>query len=178
MLILEIGAPTTSPSTRPATVAPLLMLTIEECRRAALANNLDLQVELYNPTIAHTLVTQEQAAYETTFNGAMNYIQSQSPPAGTVSGFTQYNVVPDANLQIPLQTGGSFKFDAPFQFIKDSGIPSSLNPSYTFTPNLTFSQPLLRGFGFDVNCAGHSHCVLPVSTISGAHQAGSDSRAG
>src|SRR5688572_27317007 len=44
-------APTTLPSTRPASTQPLtdVKLTIEEVRRLALQNNLDLRVELFSP---------------------------------------------------------------------------------------------------------------------------------
>ncbi len=141
----------TQPATRPTAVAPIIYLSIEECRLAALHNNLDLNVTLYDPSIAHTVVTIEQAAFEATFNGAINYTQSRTPAAGTVGAFTQYNVQPDVNLQLPLQTGGFIRADAPYQFINDAGLSGPLNPTYTFNPNLTLNQPLLRGFGYDIN---------------------------
>ncbi|MDB5332510.1 MAG: hypothetical protein JWP03_3661 [Phycisphaerales bacterium] len=51
---------TTQPAAMPAEVnpPPILILSIEECRLAALHNNLDLQVELFNPSIAQTSVTE------------------------------------------------------------------------------------------------------------------------
>ncbi|MDB5332509.1 MAG: hypothetical protein JWP03_3660 [Phycisphaerales bacterium] len=94
------------------------------------------------------------------FNANVNYAQSRSPglPGSTpglgVPAFTQYEVVPDAGLQIPLRTGGTFRVDNPFQIINQSGEPPSLNPSYTYTPSISLNQPLLRGFGFDVNAQG------------------------
>lgn len=145
------GPPHTQPSTRPAVAAPMMFFTIEECRSAAIKNNLDLKVELYNPTISHTTVTQEQAAFEATFNAAANYSQNAFPAAGGVPTYTQYNVTPDVNLQIPLQTGGSIKIDAPFQYFQGTYVQQALNTYYSFTPNISISQPLLRGFGFDVN---------------------------
>ncbi|MDB5305600.1 MAG: hypothetical protein JWM97_3149, partial [Phycisphaerales bacterium] len=146
----------TQPDTRPEqkNPPPELILSIEECRLAALHNNLDLKVELYNPAIAQTSITEQEAAFEAMFNAAVNYQQSKSPSAGGVPAFTQYNVVPDAGLQIPLRTGGFIKFDNPFQYIKQSGQTSPLNPSYTYTPSISINQSLLRGFGFDVNAQG------------------------
>src|SRR5205823_5284445 len=42
---------TTEPATRPTTAPAAVELTIEQCRQYALHNNLDLRVELLNPTI-------------------------------------------------------------------------------------------------------------------------------
>src|SRR5687767_8576859 len=67
-------ASTTAPSTKPVvTTTPSprrsdeilpappseVKLTIEECRRLALSNNLDLKVELFNPTIARESINEE-----------------------------------------------------------------------------------------------------------------------
>ena len=59
-------AVTTLPTTRSAEelVPPPLAevrLTLEECRQLALANNLDLKVELFNPSIAREAINQERA---------------------------------------------------------------------------------------------------------------------
>src|SRR5260221_10729059 len=72
-------ATTTTPSTRPAEelVAPPppaeAKLTIDECRILALANNLDLKVELFNPTIARESISEERARFETLFTASANY---------------------------------------------------------------------------------------------------------
>ncbi|HZL36338.1 MAG TPA: TolC family protein [Tepidisphaeraceae bacterium] len=144
------------PTTSPASDFPpaQITLSIAECRASALRNNLDLKVSLYDPTIAHTSITEQEAAFESMFNGSANYSQSKSPGAGNVKTFTQYNLSPDANVTVPLLTGGSLKFDAPYSYQNNLGVFSLLNPSYTFNPNVTISQPLLRGFGFDVNAQG------------------------
>ena len=38
-----------------------------------------------------------------------------------------------------------------YQYSSGTYISQALNSFYTFTPNVSISQPLLRGFGFDVN---------------------------
>src|SRR6185503_9309640 len=71
---------TTVPSTRraeellpppPADVK----LTIEECRQLALANNLDLKVELFNPTIAKEAISEERARFEAVFDVSTRFIK-------------------------------------------------------------------------------------------------------
>jgi outer membrane protein TolC len=141
------------PATRPAATRPAasMTLSIEECRLSALQNNLDLAVELFNPTIARAQVTQEEAAFEAVFNGSATYSQNKLPAAGGVPSFTQTNLNPDFNVGIPLQTGGTIKLDAPYQYASGTYVSQALSSFYTFTPNISISQPLLRGFGFDVN---------------------------
>src|SRR5438067_13807251 len=58
--------PTTNPTTQ-ATSQPAakeIRLRIEDVRREVLANNLDLKVELLNPTIAREALSEEQARFE------------------------------------------------------------------------------------------------------------------
>ena len=57
----------TTQSTRPATQPagpppPEVSLAIEDCRRMALTNNLDLQVQLFTPAIVHTQVTAAEGS--------------------------------------------------------------------------------------------------------------------
>src|SRR2546423_10120681 len=54
-------------ASRPSTAPAQVQLTIEECRRFALQNNLDLRVELLNPTIARESLSAEEARFEALF---------------------------------------------------------------------------------------------------------------
>src|SRR5213075_3039605 len=54
--------PTTDPTSRP--VAERIELSIEQARQWALSNNLDLKVELLNPTIARASLSAEEARFE------------------------------------------------------------------------------------------------------------------
>src|SRR5256885_5639449 len=56
---LSTTRPTTSAATRPSTQPAELALTIEECRQFALASNLNLQVELLNPSIARESLSED-----------------------------------------------------------------------------------------------------------------------
>ena len=64
---------TTEPSTQPATQPTTeVTITLDEVRQMALENNLDLKVELLNPTIAQTQVSEEQARFESLFTTNWN----------------------------------------------------------------------------------------------------------
>src|SRR5687767_7604954 len=59
-------APTTLPNTRPASTQPLqdVRLSIEEVRRLALQNNLDLKVTLFAPSISRENLNAAEAEFE------------------------------------------------------------------------------------------------------------------
>src|SRR5882724_6643099 len=65
--------PSTQPTTQPAGPPPAeVALGIEDCRRMALVNNLDLQVQLFAPALAHTQLTAAEAQFEAVFLGSLN----------------------------------------------------------------------------------------------------------
>lgn len=146
---------TTAPSTRAATQpspAPQVSLSIEECRRLALANNLDLQVTLFNPTIAHTNLTAAEAQFEAVFFTNLNGSSARGAIAPGVAGPRTDQVSPDGGLQIPLRTGGSVRIDVPAPVVHGES-PSDKNV-WSPSPSITLNQPLLQGAGLYVNTQG------------------------
>ena len=153
-------APTTQastvPTTQPAstTPPPELVLSLEECRALALRNNLDLKVELYTPAIAQTAVTEEEAAFEAVVGASAVYQRNVGPAAPFSPSATSENLQTDANLTLPLRTGGSVRLDVPLERLLASNALPSQNPSYVTTPGISLNQPLLRGFGPDIAAQG------------------------
>jgi outer membrane protein len=143
----------TVPTTQPAsdTPPPELVLSLEECRAIALKNNLDLKVDLYTPAMAHTSVTEEQAAFEAVIGANTFYSRNVQPASVFVAS---ENLQSDASLSVPLRTGGFLRLDVPLERLLSSGAPSSQNPTYLTTPNIALQQPLLRGFGPEMAAQG------------------------
>ena len=140
-----------------------LELELAEVRAAALANGLDLKVELVSPSIARESVSEAQAAFEALLFGALEHRRSDSPPSspGGVSQDTR-STSTDFGVQIPLRTGGTVTVDVPFSRYHDrteydddsSDTSSSLipyNPSHQAGLSFSISQPLLRGAGVRAN---------------------------
>lgn len=161
-------APTSQPvpSTQPSSAAALpdVTLTIEECRRTALANNLDLRVTLFNPTIAHAALTAAEAQFEAVFFTNLNASSARNaavpgiavlpgvPVASSAAGPRIDEVIPDGGLQIPLRTGGSVRIDMPSPVFHEQATGSK--NVWTPDPNVTITQPLLQGAGLYVNTQG------------------------
>jgi outer membrane protein TolC len=142
---------TTRPSTQPAQQVPL---SIEEARQMALANNLDLKVELLSPTIAKQAVSEEAAQFEAVFTTNANYANLDQPTNTELEGsqVESFNLTP--GLQIPLVSGGTINLSVPIERFKTNNEFSTLNPSYSSDVVAQISQPLLQGAGVDANARG------------------------
>ena len=145
----------TQPSTQPAGPPPAeVSMPIEECRRMALVNNLDLQVQLFTPAIAHTSLTAAEAQFEAVFVAGVNGATSRTPLGPDTVGPRTSEVGASAGLQLPLQTGGSLQLNVPTDVVH-ADVPSpAVGTSWTNNPGLSFVQPLLRGGGIYVNTQG------------------------
>ncbi len=132
----------------PPTTIPL---SIEEVRAAALAYNLDLQVELVAPSIARSAVDAEEAKFEAVFNASVLYNTTDSPTAvateGTQVDFTRYEV----GFDVPLRTGGTIRVNLPVSKTASNNPFATLDPAYDVDLTFSISQPILRGGGNRVN---------------------------
>ncbi|MDY7109348.1 MAG: TolC family protein [Planctomycetota bacterium] len=144
-------------------------LTLEQVRAAVLGNNLDLQVELVNPTITQTSVDEEEAKFEAAFSGSAFHSRTDSPTAlGTEGTMSEFSSV-DLGVDIPLRSGGSARVSFPATKTKTNNPFALLDPSYTTDFRFSLSHPLLRGAGQRVNThsirvARHQHQITTART--------------
>jgi outer membrane protein TolC len=137
----------TLPSTRPA--GEPVELNIAEVRAAALANNLDMRVELLRPEIAQQSVNEELARFEAAFVGAARHQRQESvSPTGLGANAGEFQSY-DAGVRVPLRTGGTALFGPTLARSKTGD--SSGDPRYDAGLRFSMSQPLLRNAGVDTN---------------------------
>lgn len=159
----------TPPTTRPAiTTIPTtrradeilppppaeVRLTIEECRRLALANNLDLRVELYNPSIARETINQERARFESVFTASSTYATTDQATASQLNSSQSKDWSSQIGVRVPLRTGGQVQLGLPIDRFETNNQFSTLNPAYVSDFAASLSIPLLRGFGPQVQSQG------------------------
>jgi outer membrane protein TolC len=151
----------------------VLELSLEQAIQLALQNNLDIERGRLDPQVAHTQVEQERAVFDPTAGLTASLAQTKTlpqtatlefdPQTGAVIGrsitrpFSKaVAVAPSFKQQIV--TGGNYEL----RFINTwnkaapefSGPTRRLaNPRYESSLQLTFTQPLLRNFGIEVNTA-------------------------
>jgi outer membrane protein len=131
-----------------------LELTLEQCRSMTLANNLDLKVQLINPSIAAEKVSEQEAQFEAAFYTNSTFSKTDTPVASfldEISGSQVSYFSTDLGVQVPLKTGGTVTFDLA-DSRADTGSPYSVfDPSYSSDLSVSISQPLLRGAGRRAN---------------------------
>jgi outer membrane protein len=131
-----------------------LELTLEQCRATTLANNLDLKVQLINPSVAAEKVSEQEAQFEAAFYANTAYSKTDTPVASfldEISGSQVSYFSTNLGVQVPLKTGGTVTFDLA-DSRADTGSPYSVfDPSYSSDLSASISQPLLRGAGRRAN---------------------------
>ena len=130
-----------------------LSLSLEQCRALVLENNLDLEVQLINPSIAAERVSEEEARFEAEFFSNASFNKTDRPVAYTldISGSQVDYFNTDLGVRMPLRTGGTVTFDIADSRTKTDSAFSAFNPSYDSGLSLSISQPLLRNAGNRVN---------------------------
>lgn len=154
-------------TTQPATQLSEQPITLQDVRGWAIRNNLRLNVDLLDPTIARESVSVEQARFESLFTTSAGYRTTDTPffvtdPNGNrtiaASGSDVRSVVP--GIRIPLITGGQIDVQLPVNRVENStgridvntGLPVS-DLQWQADLSVTFSQPLLRDAGPDATLA-------------------------
>lgn len=151
--ITELVEQVASEQTPPA--ARTVRLTLDEAVSRALENNLDIAVQRLNPQIADLDIASAQAAFSPIFDSTIGTASRVQPSTTQLDGgqrviidTTTYN----AGLTKALKWGGA-SIDASWSNNRNAttSIFSSFNPSYRANLDLTYTQPLLRGFKIDSN---------------------------
>ena len=124
-----------------------IALTLEQCRALTLGNNLDLKVQLINPSVAAERVNQERAKFEAAFFSNASYGRTDTPTSTTLTGSKVDVSSMDLGVRMPLRTGGTLTFDMFDNRVKTNNIFSTLNPAYDSDLSISLSQPLLRNAG-------------------------------
>ncbi len=135
-------------------------LGLEEARLSALSSNLDLRVVLVAPTIAAYGVTAEQGAFEKTFNQGASWRRvddPSSPPDESLSNSF-------SSVNIPLTSGGNLEFG--YDFDRSESHDGTHDRSGLSGAGVALKQPLLRGFGYDVNTAAIRIASFQLGSVS------------
>lgn len=127
-----------------------LLLTSQEAVRMALERNLGLQAVRYDRERARLGIAAAMGAYDLGLYGALSASEDESPAASNLDGADvqeQNRRGLTVGLSQLLPTGGTGslqwvngRFESNSQF-------AILNPSFSSGLDVSFSQPLLRGFG-------------------------------
>ncbi len=146
--------------------------TLADLRIKALKNNLNIQVAKVNPDIAASDVRKEQAKFDQIFYIYANYKEAAYPKQSSdYVEFKSENPIIDqqevklslleqnkkildieAGIRVPLRTGGTVTLSTPIANKRTSRQDAQFDSKeYQSALRFSFSQPLLRNAGIDVN---------------------------
>jgi outer membrane protein TolC len=142
-----------------------VILGLQRAVAAAVQNNLAVQRARLDEAISQTDIIRAEAVFDTVFFASGGYARENPPqPLLNTGGGGAILLNPTADqrnwtlttgLQQQFATGTNLSVSSTMGWldINDPGNTVSPNPSYNSAVNLTLSQPLLKGFGVDVNLA-------------------------
>lgn len=136
-------------------------LSIEAAISAAVQNNLSVQIARLQPAINEADVVAAEAVFDAVFFTSVDFEWTDQPstrpiinnvPVGTsVQASRQQRF--ETGIRKPLVTGGEFSVSTDLSRSRNRtpGVEMFPDPAYASALTLGFTQPLLRGFGSDVN---------------------------
>ena len=144
-------------------------LSLNDIRKKALQNNLDIKIAQFDPKISNDNLNREKAKFDQTLYVYANYKENKLPSIAddyfmiksssqdlndqevklNQLSQEQQNISLDMGIKIPLQTGGQMTISSPLVRKKSYGEFSS--DEYQNALRFSFTQPLLRNYGSDVN---------------------------
>lgn len=138
------------------TALEVVRLSLSEAIAMAVAGNLDLEVARMAPKIAAEQVTQASAAFDAVLFANADWQKLDTPqPAGVTPGLSndvqQENFTLNTGVRQTLTTGGTAQLET--SLARNERVPSFFNVDSYYDADvlLSLNQPLLRGFGSDVN---------------------------
>lgn len=144
---------------RPISLAECIALALENGR----VNGENIRVLAYDPAISGTEIEQALSRFDARWQTSTTWGATDRPSGitalNTAAALQQQNVQTasfDSQLQKPLPTGGlaGITFRSDYQY---TNLPSDLNPIYNPTLAFTFEQPLLQGYGVEINQLRFTH---------------------
>lgn len=139
----------------PASRRPQVHLSLAECAQRALANNYTIRIEAHNPAISETQIVEAEAAFDAEFFLDTSWANLDQATASTfVPGTSDQRTIAGGFRKL-LPTGMVASISTGLSRSKNS-LPQqyqTLNPAFSTNLVGELRQPLLRGFGLDVNRA-------------------------
>ena len=150
--LMPVHAQTTA--TTPPAQGPVRRMSIDDAVATAIEQNLDLQVERFNPQIQEANSAQFEANYAPIFTSTVALVDQTQPPSSFLSGNTNQITNGRSTFNFGLQQatpwyGGSYRIDFNNGRSTTNNIFSTFDPQLTSNIQAVYTQPLLRNFKID-----------------------------
>jgi len=132
----------------------VLSFSLEDCIVKALKDNLNVAVEVYNPDLADASLTKAKEFFLPRLDLGFGNERTENPSYWwleqadvVVRKYNDYSV----SLVQQIPTGGNFTLGLTGYKSDTTAGFQIMNPTYGNTLRFNFTQPLLKGFGFNVS---------------------------
>jgi len=132
----------------------VLSFSLEDCIVKALKDNLTVAVEVYNPDLADASLTKAKEFFLPRLDLGFGNERTENPSFWwleqadvVIRKYTDYSV----SLVQQIPTGGNFTLGLTGYSSDTTAGFQIMNPTYGNTLRFNFTQPLLKGFGFNVS---------------------------
>jgi outer membrane protein TolC len=132
-------------------------LSVREVIEMALANNKDIEVARENVRVAEFDLQAARGVYDPRFLTNSYYERTETPAASFLSGsssdaVTQSGFFSSSSVQgLTPKFGGGYRLDFVNNRVTTNNQFAALNPQYPTALTFSYTQPVLRGLGFDQN---------------------------
>jgi outer membrane protein TolC len=138
-------------------------VSLQRAIESAVRHNLSIQIAELQPAINETDVVAAEAAFDAVFFSNFDFVRTDQPQTFPVVGGVPVGTPFNASEQTRFETGfrrtgisgGTVEVSTDLTRYRNNspGLELSPDPAYTAALRFGLSQPLLRGFGSDVNLA-------------------------
>ncbi len=145
----------TTATTPPAQGGPVRRMSIDDAVATAIEQNLDLQVQRFNPQLQDLSTDQFKAAYTPNFVSTVSTSDSTQPSTNILSGGTASGITTGQTLFNFGVASLTSWYGGNYDVRWNNGRNTTNNQFSTFNPQLnsslsaTYTQPLLRNFRID-----------------------------
>ncbi|MBU0718042.1 MAG: TolC family protein [Planctomycetes bacterium] len=126
-------------------------LTLEDVLLRTLGDSFVIEVQRYNPAVETTRVVEAEAAFDALFFSDITKNKVDRPTASQLYATDLDSLDMTFGVRKLMATGMQVSASYGMQRESTSFAYQQINPAYTSSIAFNFSQPLLRGFGIDVN---------------------------
>lgn len=132
-------------------------LSMREAIELALSNNKDIEVARQNVRAAEFDLRGTRGVYDPRFTTNSYYERTETPTASFLSGsssgaVTQSGLFSTSSVQgLTPKFGGGYRADFTSNRVQTDSLFAALNPQYPTALTFSYTQPVLRGRGFDQN---------------------------
>lgn len=133
-------------------------LTLEQCIQRALDKNFDLEIGRFAPEIAKDSIESAKAGFDPTISLTTTRSSTQQPNSQSTLDGSPAPTSDSTNTRLAVNqkiaSGATVGLSTRLNRSSNNSSFNTLNPAYNADATITVSQPLLKGFGSEVNKAG------------------------